>query len=156
MPLCKICIIGQKGQAQMEWSMDYITLLRGCRYFKNDWTDQWYTMHVIKDRDIWENLEFIMMEQIENIVIQFLREYQVQYTVFIKRDKLGSVLQNLSDYSKILRGKKLLDLNFHETVSLEEGATTWVSEIIKKMYNDLRSVYGIGATSASKMIEPSS
>ena len=133
--------------------MDYISLLNGVDMFKEEWgKDRWYTKHLLRDRNVWEKLDSITVEQVENVVIEFLRQYWVQYTYDIDRDELKKVLQGLNGRSNILRGKKLLDLDFNEKVGVEREMTTWVSEIIREMYSELKDVYGIGVTSASKIL----
>lgn len=114
--------------------------------------DSWYVNHVLKGRDDWGNLGLITRDQIENVVIGFLRYYKVQYSYRIDRDELRKALANSNEYSKILAGRSLLDLNFYEDVSLEDGSTTWIREIIKEMYEELSGVHGIGSTSASKIL----
>jgi endonuclease III-like uncharacterized protein len=65
---------------------------------------------------------------------------------------LRKALVKLNEQSKILAGRRLLDMNFTEDVDLGNGMTTWINEIIKEMYEELCDVHGIGSTSASKIL----
>ena len=133
--------------------VDYMILLRGTNMFEDEWgKDGWYRRHLLRDRSVWEKLDSITEEHVENVVIGFLRQYWVQYTYDVDRDELKEVLQGLSKRSNILRGKKLLDLNFDERVVVGKGLTSTISQIIREMYSELREVYGIGVTSASKIL----
>lgn len=138
----------------LEWiRMDYIVLLKGVRMFEDFWgKDSWYVNHILRCRDGWGNLSCIAGDQIERIIIEFLRYYKVQYTYRIDREDLGKALANLDEHSKILSGRSLLNLNFKEKVKVENGRTTWISQIVKEMYNELCGVHGIGSTSASKIL----
>jgi len=133
--------------------LNYATLLKGVKMFGEDWgKDIWYTTHVLRDRDTWENLDSITKEQINDVVIEFLRQYWVQYTYDIDREELKETLRGLNESSNIIRGKRLLVSNLNEKVDVRGGKFSWISMIIKEMYNDLRDVHGIGPTSASKIL----
>lgn len=121
--------------------------------FRDFWgTDGWYVNHVLGCRDCWGNLSSITADQIERIVIEFLRYYKVQYTHRIDRKGLRETLMDLVEHSEILTGRSLLDLNLDEEVQVKGGMTTWMHGIIKETYEDLCSVHGIGSTSASKIL----
>ena len=142
-----------EGKILLVVEMDYTVLFKGVRMFEDFWgKDLWYVNHVLRGRDGWGNLGFITRDQIERIVIEFLRQYKVQYTYRIDREGLRKALTNLNKHSKILAGRSLLDLNFNEEVSVENGMTTWIREIVKEMYDELCGVHGIGPTSASKIL----
>lgn len=133
--------------------MNYVTFLKGVKMFGEDWgKDGWYTTHVLRDRDTWENLHSITKEQINDVVVEFLRQYWVQYTYDIDREGLKETLRGLNESSNIIRGKRLLVSNLNEKVDVRGGRFSWISMIIKEMYNDLRDVHGIGPTSASKIL----
>lgn len=133
--------------------MEYIVLLKGVRMFEDFWgKDSWYVNHILRCRDGWGNLSSITRDQIERIVIEFLRQYKVQYTFRISREDLRKALANLDEYSKILTGRSLLNLNLNERVKVGEAWTKMISTIIREMYDELCGVHGIGSTSASKIL----
>jgi hypothetical protein len=94
-----------EGKILLVVEMDYTVLFKGVRMFEDFWgKDLWYVNHVLRGRDGWGNLGFITRDQIERVVIEFLRQYKVQYTYRIDKEGLRKALANLNEHSKILAG----------------------------------------------------
>lgn len=134
--------------------MDYIILLKGVKEFEKEHfplcpKDRCYVELVLERRNVWENLDLITREHVENVVIEFLRRYMVPYTWKIDREELAEALRSLNGYSELLIRKRLLDLNLNEWANTEGRK---ISSIIKEMYQTVKNVYAIGPTSASKIL----
>lgn len=130
--------------------MDYKTFLDGVwKYNDLDEFQRDYVRLILEPRKVWENLKIITRKNVENIVIEFLRRWKIRNTQRIDPEELKRTLRTLDEYSKLLRQKRLLDLNFVEEVS-EFGDN--ISILIKKMYDQIDNVHGVGATSTSKIL----
>jgi hypothetical protein len=137
-------------------SMDYIILLKGVNEFKKEPfplcpEDRCYTELVQRQRDVWEGLDTITSESVENVVIEFLCRYMVQYTYRINREELAKALRYLNKHRALLAPKRLLDLNFNESMTFDRGQTS-AYNVIVEMYEAITDVYGVGPTSASKIL----
>jgi len=108
-----------------------------------------YIGFILEPRRVWENLNTITKKDVKNIVIEFLRRWKIRNTQRIDPEELKKTLRNLDEYSKLLRHKKILDLDFVEKVGVDGNN---VFNLIKKMYDQTINVHGVGATSASKIL----
>jgi len=132
--------------------MDYRTFLDGVWKYNNlSEFQQDYVRLVLEPRNVWENLAIITRKNVENIVIEFLRRWKIRNTRRIDQEKLRETLRNLGEYSKLLRQTELLDLDF-----VEEIGEFSARSLIKKMYDQIDNVHGVGATSTSKILHDQS
>lgn len=130
--------------------MDYRTFLDGVwKYNSLNEFQQDYICLIIEPRKVWENLNNITEKNVENIVIEFLRRWKIRNTQRIDQEELKKTLRNLDEYSKLIRHKRLLDLDFIEEANKVSGN---ISGLIKKMYDQINKVHGVGATSTSKIL----
>lgn len=84
-----------------------------------------------------ENLNIFEMEKI----CWFLTQWMVPGVERIDRDELLSAIMKVKEELNILRGQRIMDINFVEH-----------DEIINKCFNSLWEVYGLGPTSVSKVL----
>ena len=130
--------------------MDYKTFLDGVQMY-NDLNEfqRDYVHLILEPREVWENLDSITNKNVETIAIEFLRRWKIRNTQRIDREELHKTLRNLDQYSRLLRYKRLSNLDFAQEVSEVDGN---VSKLVKKMYDKISNVYGVGATSTSKIL----
>lgn len=130
--------------------MDCETFLEGVRKYDNanefqpDYVDL-----VLKPREVWENLETVSRENVENVVMEFLKRWKIRNHNRIDPEELMKTLRDLNESSRFLPQGGLLDYDFAEE---DRKAEDGVSNSIEKMYDQLMAVHGVGSTSTSKIL----
>jgi len=134
--------------------LNYQTLLDGVKeYRKFAGSDEAYKKYVLDQRQVWENLDQISKDDVERIIIGFLKAWNIRNINRISRssNSLEKALKTLNKHFNVLRGKNLLDINFNEKVNIDEHEMK-ISDVIKEIYKRISEVESVGPTSASKIM----